>query len=208
MIDYVVYGSIAQDQVRKHSTLARFTTTSHDNLVRRYKELDRKRARSTAKRIAYRTSLRLVPVGVRIGPVGTHTDLALVRREVGKQKRHIPIRQLVLRSRRALQALTPCWMMSPLSVAQYLAPGESGFDLVVMDEASQLKPEDAIGAVLRAAQLVVVGDPKQLPPTSFFDRLGSDLDEPDEQAGVQEVESILEQCMSIFSRRRLIWLLS
>jgi superfamily I DNA and/or RNA helicase len=63
-------------------------------------------------------------------------------------------------------------MMSPLSVAQYLAPGQVKFDLVVMDEASQLKPEDAIGALARGGQIVIVGDPKQLPPTEASDYLG------------------------------------
>jgi len=61
-------------------------------------------------------------------------------------------------------------MMSPLSVAQYLEPGRLVFDLVVMDEASQLKPEEALGAIARGGQLVVVGNPKQLPPTTFFER--------------------------------------
>ena len=70
-------------------------------------------------------------------------------------------------------------MMGPLSVAQYLAPGALSFDLVIMDEASQIRPEDAIGAVARGAQLVVVGDDKQLPPTSFFDRLGAGVDDGD-----------------------------
>jgi len=74
----------------------------------------------------------------------------------------------MLRAGRAIQGLKPCFMMSPMSVAQFLAPGRLAFDLVVMDEASQLRPEDALGAVVRGTQLVVVGDPKQLPPTSFF----------------------------------------
>ena len=69
-----------------------------------------------------------------------------------------------------MKALKPCFMMSPLSVAQYLEPGRLVVDLVVMDEASQLKPEDALGAIARGGQLVVVGDPKQLPPTTFFER--------------------------------------
>jgi len=69
-----------------------------------------------------------------------------------------------------LKALKPCFMMSPLSVAQYLEPGRLVVDVAVMDEASPLKPEDALGAIARGGQLVVVGDPKQLPPTTFFVR--------------------------------------
>ena len=105
---------------------------------------------------------RLVPYGNQSGPVRTWTEMALIMNEINKQKRHIPIRQLILRSANALVALKPCFMMGPLSVAQYLAPGQLKFDLVVMDEASQLKPEDAIGAIARGGQIVIVGDPKQL----------------------------------------------
>ena len=68
-------------------------------------------------------------------------------------------------------------MMSPMSVAQFLAPGSLTFDIIVIDEASQLRPEDALGALARGAQLVVVGDPKQLPPTSFFDHMGGEDDD-------------------------------
>lgn len=93
----------------------------------------------------------------------------------------MPIRKLVERAGPALQALKPVFMMSPLSVAQFLAPGSVEFDLLVMDEASQIQPVDALGAVARARQVVVVGDPRQLPPTAFFARMtgGGDEDEDD-----------------------------
>jgi superfamily I DNA and/or RNA helicase len=90
-----------------------------------------------------------------------------------------------------------------MSVAQYLPPGELEFDLVVMDEASQMKPEDAIGAVARAHQLVVVGDPKQLPPTNFFEKLIDSQE--DEAIALQESESILDAVMPLFKVRRLKW---
>jgi very-short-patch-repair endonuclease len=97
-------------------------------------------------------------------------------------------------------------MMSPLSVSQYLAPGVINFDIVVMDEASQLKPEDALGAILRGTQLVVVGDPMQLPPTSFFERLdGGDENEPDESsAAVADSESILDVAGMLYLPARLL----
>ncbi len=140
--------------------------------------------------------------------VRQHTEWQLLSREVTKQKRHVPIRQLVRRAGSALQALKPCFMMGPLSVAQYLKPGELKFDLVVMDEASQLKPEDAIGAIARGAQLVVVGDPKQLPPTSFFDRVfdGDGDEEEDETGAIEEAESILDIASWLFQPvRQLRW---
>src|SRR5262249_25899492 len=92
------------------------------------------------------------------------------------------------------------------SVAQYLAPATIAFDMVVMDEASQLKPEDALGAVLRGAQLVVVGDPLQLPPTSFFERLDAD-DEGDvdeSAAALADSESILDVAGMLYVPARLL----
>jgi superfamily I DNA and/or RNA helicase len=135
--------------------------------------------------------------------------MALITNELNKQKRHIPIRQLIRRSGNALVALKPCFMMGPLSVAQYLAPGQLNFDLVVMDEASQLKPEDAIGALARGGQVVIVGDPKQLPPTSFFQRVSLDTEDDDlkdSRAAVEEGESILDVASTLFQPvRRLRW---
>ena len=99
--------------------------------------------------------------------------------------------------------------MGPLSVAQYLAPGEFSFDLIVMDEASQLKPEDAVGALARGGQMVIVGDPKQLPPTTFFQRAAIDTEtEEDEQVRTvaEEGESILDVASTLYQPvRRLRW---
>ena len=92
----------------------------------------------------------------------------------------------------ALTQLTPCLLMSPLSVAQYLAPNTAIFDVVVFDEASQIPTWDAIGAIARGRQVVMVGDPKQLPPTSFFGRAESDLDDEDVEG---DLESILDECI-------------
>ncbi len=94
-------------------------------------------------------------------------------------------------------------MMGPMSVAQYLEPGQIEFDLVVMDEASQIKPQNALGAIARGSQLVVVGDPKQLPPTSFFDRVIDDVEE--DPTAIEESESILDAILPMFPVRRLRW---
>jgi very-short-patch-repair endonuclease len=128
----------------------------------------------------------------------------LIEHELNKKKRHIPIRQLVRRASHALQALKPCFMMSPLSVAQYLAPGQIEFDLLIMDEASQVRPEDALGAIARSQQIVIVGDPKQLPPTQFFERLVNEEDE-DTATVFDGQESILDICLSTYEKGRLRW---
>jgi superfamily I DNA and/or RNA helicase len=127
--------------------------------------------------------------GVGYGPVSELTEQSLIEHEIEKTRRHIPIREMFRRAGRAIQALKPCVMMGPQAVAQYLPPGLFHFDIVVMDEASQMRPEDALGAIARGAQLVVVGDPKQLGPTSFFDTVTSDEDEIEEVAAALAAEA-------------------
>lgn len=112
------------------------------------------------------------------------------------------------RSGNAIQALKPCFMMGPLSVAQYLKPGGLQFDVVIMDEASQMRPEDALSAVARGKQLVVVGDDKQLPPTNFFNKIGLEGDgteDYDEEVVGEKEESILSLAASKFDSRMLRW---
>ena len=83
-------------------------------------------------------------------------------------------------------------MMSPMSVAQFLDPAGLRFDMVVMDEASQIRPEDALGAIVRGRQLVVVGDPKQLPPTTFFEKVDRD-DLPDDNSEEADIHDLTSQ---------------
>jgi very-short-patch-repair endonuclease len=92
-----------------------------------------------------------------------------------------------------------------MSVAQYLEPGKIKFDMVIMDEASQIRPADAIGAIARADQFVIVGDPNQLPPTSFFQRTGGEDYEEEEATAVEDMESILDICLANYRKRRLRW---
>ena len=96
---------------------------------------------------------------------------------------------------RALRRLTPCLMMSPLSVAQYLPPDAENFDLVIFDEASQITPWDAIGVIGRGRQVVVVGDPQQLPPTRFFERQVPDEAGGGETVEIVDLKSILDECL-------------
>lgn len=199
------YESMARDILRLHPELATFTRAGYEGIRERYAATDRMIMEQVRFRIAHNTSSHPIPRGTSYGPVKNHTDYELLKRELNKKKRHIPIRQLVHRAVGALKAIKPCFMMSPLSVAQYLDPRRVSFDLVIMDEASQLKPEDALGAIARAKQLIVVGDPKQLPPTSFFDRNDSGLGDDEETMAIQDTESILDICMTSYSKRRLRW---
>lgn len=123
-------------------------------------------------------------------------EMGLLRRQMQLQRRHMPIRQLFAKIPTTLRRLKPCVLMSPLSVAQYLDPSIEAFDALIFDEASQIPPWDAVGAIARGKQVIVVGDSKQLPPTSFFDRSdGEDEEQPDEEA-VVDTESILDEMIA------------
>ena len=159
--------------------------TEFDTLDRDYLELNRKRVLSKHWEGSHR-----------VGAIGQGRVLY---EEFHKKRRHKPVRRLMSEAGNAIQAIKPVFMMSPLSIATYLPPGSVRFDLVVFDEASQVKPVDALGALMRADQAVVVGDRKQLPPTRFFDRaIGSDEynDEEDDS-----VTSDLESVLSLFGQR-------
>ena len=130
-------------------------------------------------------------------PTGAAGEMGIIRGEIGRKRRHMPIRRLMERAGGMVQRIKPVFLMSPISVAQFLPPRSLRFDLLVVDEASQVKPEDAIGAIARCGQIVIVGDQKQLPPTSFFDRLGAGetAEEDDEEiAASTEMESVLTLC--------------
>jgi len=198
-----IYDLLAREIFHEQPELARFSGHNQQSLQKQFKEYDEKLKGLHCERIAWKIDQTEIPGGNSVGFVGSYTERTLIEHECGKKKRHIPLRQLINRSSYALQSLKPCFMMGPLSVAQYLAPGQAEFDLVIMDEASQIKPEDAIGAVARGGQLIVVGDPKQLPPTNFFDTI---LDgNGDDVTGIEESESILDIALRVFSKRRLRW---
>jgi len=198
-----IYDVLAREILREEPELGRFSGHSQEALQDEFREYDNKLKKLQCEQIAWKIDQTKIPTGNMGARVSERTERVLLEHECSKKTRHIPIRQLLRRSGRALVALKPCFMMGPMSVAQYLAPGEISFDLVVMDEASQIKPQDALGAIARGGQLVVVGDPKQLPPTSFFDRV-VDEDEEDPTA-IEESASILDATLPMFPARRLRW---
>ena len=173
--------------VQADSALGRFDGVLHGRVVHEFANLDRQRIVAASEEVA-RAHYQAVPP--RDG--GSIGHLGVLRGEIQKKRGHLPIRKLIERAGSALRALKPVFMMSPLSVAQFLPPGAIEFDMLVMDEASQIHPVDALGAVARAKQVVVVGDPRQLPPTSFFAKMTTaDNDDEDEDAPVSDIESTL-----------------
>lgn len=182
------FEAVHADQIRIDPELGRFDGTLHGRLAREFADLDQQRIALASVEVVRAHHARMpARDGGAVGPLGT------LRTEMQKKRGHMPIRKLMEKAGPAVQALKPVFMMSPLSVAQFLAPGVFEFDLLVMDEASQIQPVDALGAVARAKQVVVVGDPKQLPPTAFFSKMTGNVDEDDEDGSgrVGDIESIL-----------------
>lgn len=132
------------------------------------------------------------------------SEVTLLKRELAKRKHHKSIRRLFADIPNLLLALKPCLMMSPLSVSQYLASAPIRFDLVIFDEASQIPPEEAVAAIVRAKQVIVAGDHEQLPPTPFFQALGGDEND-DEGAWGDTLESILQEAAVVLPSTRLEW---
>jgi transcription elongation GreA/GreB family factor len=205
LFSYRFFASVAQVAFRKHGALRQFTSIRHSSIRRGFADLDREVIRLRGHQVARDSKSDARPPAGNFGSrVDDKTEMELVHHLLPQQRPRVPVRKLLRKAGRAIQELKPCFMMGPQAVAQFLEPGYLEFDIVVMDEASQLKPEEAIGAVARGTQLVVVGDPKQLPPTTFFSRMGQPDDE--EQTATTDAESILDVCASHFRPvRSLRW---
>ena len=171
---------------------------------REFKKCDANILQLQKQEIAHKVSRGKPSKGVKGPLVSNMTEMSLLEHELIKQKNHVAVRSLLKRAGQTIQFLKPCFMMSPMSVAQYLEPGKLKFDLVIMDEASQIRPGDALGAIARGKKLVVVGDSKQLPPTDFF-RPEDEVDPEGDVAAIEDFNSILEAAKPIFTNRRLRW---
>ncbi|MEI7298546.1 DUF3320 domain-containing protein [Paraburkholderia tropica] len=189
--------------IDREPVLCNFASAEHDRKIVEFKEADERFQKLTQQYIAAKLAGQ-IPAGVEVAP-GADSELGKLRRELQKQRKHMPIRQLVQNLPSLMTRLKPCLLMSPLSVAQYLDASHAQFDVVIFDEASQIPVWDAVGAIARGKQLVCVGDPKQLPPTSFFSR-SDDSDDGVDSDDVQDLESILDECLSIgLPELRLTW---
>ena len=204
IVSLVYCHQLTKEIFQKHPELANLTCLEQTAIQQRFREYDRKLLNLQRSKIAHRASQNKPPLGIASGKASDFSEVSLIKREVAKKTKHIAVRSLMKRAGKAILALKPCFMMSPMSVAQYLEPGRFHFDLIVMDEASQIRPEDALGPIARGAKLVVVGDPKQLPPTNFFSKMIDDGAE-EEIVGLQDSESILDSVTPMFKTRRLRW---
>ncbi len=181
------YSAQVETAMQERPILASFDGEGQQFIVELFKEQDNLSLEYNKAKVAYEHWKHLHQHEASSGQLG------VLIREFQKKRRHLPIRQLMDKAGNAIQAIKPIFMMSPLSVATFLPPNSVDFDWVVFDEASQVKPVDAFGAIIRGKQTVVVGDNRQLPPTRFFDKhiAEDDVDEDAEENLVGDMESIL-----------------
>ncbi len=180
--------------------IAAFSAPTQEKRLAEFKALDSKWRQLAKEAIVARLAEKLpLPQGAGTPQKRSrNTEIGLVRRECEKKTRQRAVRRMLAEAPTLIPALKPCFLMSPLSVAQYLDAGSAFFDLVVFDEASQIPVWDALGVIARARQLIVVGDPKQMPPTSFFQK--GEAENEDEMSAEEVIEedqeSILDECLA------------
>ena len=182
-----------------------FRRRIHEQRSERFVKLDAKQYEIARKTIRKRI-IDTYPNLNRIARAGS--ELGILRHEMEKKKRIMALRKLFQSIPNLLLTLKPCLMMSPLSVAYFLDAEKYHFDMVIFDEASQIFPQDAIGAIFRAKQVIIAGDTKQLPPTNFFAANTSNSSEgyDDDEGYDEEVyDSILEETANILPNRTLLW---
>lgn len=185
--------------VESEPVLRQFRGSVFNETIHQFKELD-----------AHLTELARTEIYCRLAAqvpdftqaAANSSEVGILQRAIRSGGRGMSIRHLFEEIPTLLPKLCPCMLMSPLSVAQYLDPNQPPFDLVVFDEASQLPTCKAVGVLARGKNAVIVGDPKQMPPTSFF--TSNTVDE--ENLEHEDLESILDDCLALnMPQSHLLW---
>ncbi len=190
----------AAQVIDKEPLLREFVAVEHADLIRQFRAVDDEVARLT---VAYARSVLAANLPDK-SDVSRKDGFGILKHELQKKRRHKPLRQLAGEMGEAFGRLAPCMLMSPLSIAQYLPADQQQFDLVIFDEASQIAPWDAVGSIARGRQMVIAGDPRQMPPTNFFQRGDSDADF--DGSVEEDLESILDECLAVgIPRHSLSW---
>lgn len=200
LFEYTRVSALLETVFQNSPILASFDVLRHKSTCQAFQELDLRHIELRRDALAKKHIDGLPRNGTESG------QISILWREFEKKARHMPVRKLIAKAGNVVQAIKPVFLMSPLSVANFLPPGTVDFDLVIFDEASQVKPADALGAIVRGKQSVVVGDSKQLPPTSFFETLvAQDSDAEDEDAvATSDIESVLGLFCSRRAHQRML----
>jgi len=205
VLEKLIYQTCLDAIIAKKPELKNFNVEVHERLIKEFAQLDYNQldtARERLKKLHMqrwkdweKTSL-------------AQAQLLRLKKEATKKRQHLPIRKLLNDTQSGMpnlvKVLKPCWMMSPLSVSQYINADIVHFDVLIFDEASQLRTEDVVPAIIRSNQVIVIGDNKQLPPTSFFSTSGDseeDINDEDDAS----YESVLDECSNFMFGRMLKW---
>jgi len=203
----VLARSAAQEVYKKYgSILSRFNGIKLSSLRKQLAEVDVKIIELSRQYLQSKLSKSAYTLqGTKgSGRRSEYTEMEMLRHQIALTRGYAPMREITRRAGKSLLELKPCWMMSPLAVANFIPKDSIEFDLLIIDEASQMTPENAVGALLRTKQVMVVGDVNQLPPTNFFGKTFDTEEEEDEDVTTEA--SILEMASAVFSpRRRLKW---
>lgn len=189
------WSSVLDETKLQSSHIRTFLGREMDYVVSEFRQMDAGHLAANAQRVRYEVATRLRKVR------DSHADQsALVRTQANRKRGHLPLRKLVDKAPDVLLAAKPCWAMSPLVVSRVL-PAQCLFDVVIFDEASQILPKDAITSIMRARQVIVAGDPQQLPPTTFFSRILSGAAGEDEEDMDDSEPDAFESLLDMLSAR-------
>lgn len=190
----------AAEMIDRETILRDFVSVEHMDSIEEFRRVDDRVAKLTAEYTRTVLCGRLPSKT----DVGKKDGYGILKYELQKKRSHKPLRKLASEMGEAFGHLAPCMLMSPLSIAQYLPADQQLFDLVIFDEASQIAPWDAVGSIARGKQVVIAGDPRQMPPTNFFQRGSNDSEFDGDVEG--DLESILDECLAVgIPRHSLNW---
>ena len=183
-LKHCYYQGLVDFAYSNNPEVAQFDRLAHEKLINDFKNLD-------ASSLGFAQEQLALTIYNNLPNRHAKGEIEILMREIGKKSRHLPIRQLIAKAGNAIQQIKPIFMMSPISIATYLAQGAIDFDLVIFDEASQIPAPDALGALMRGKQVIVVGDSQQMPPSDLFGKTVELADDDIENTTTAEMESIL-----------------
>jgi len=194
-----LYRQCSERIISHDPQLSAFNGKLFENKIRKFKEKS-KYFEELTKAELYSKLASSIPSFTK--EASQSSEIGILQRAIRSKGRGMSVRKLFDLIPNLLPRMCPCMLMSPISVAQYFDVDHSKFDLVVFDEASQMPTCEAVGAIARGKNVIVVGDPKQMPPTSFFST--SNFDE--ENAEKEDLESILDDCLALsIPSKHLLW---
>ena len=194
---------VLEDALTSRQTLREFSREQHEQLIESFRYDDSQCFKINKRRLVH--SLRQKHPDLAAG-ASPESELAILKGQFERKRGHLSVRKLLAKLSDLIKTIKPCFMMSPHSVAQFCDASKIEFDVVIFDEASQIRPEEALGSAKRGKQIVVVGDTQQLPPTHFFEKIIDDeIDEENYENSLKDMPSILNHCQTFLPAKTLRW---